>query len=213
MNKLISTVLLVGMIALFGNSDLSSKTYKKKSYQVHNLGIGVGLQNITAESWDRYSSGINLSAGYTYTKRALMYSGNITYTSFSETDSEELGFKANLQDISVNAGIYWNILQQNFYEGITPYIGAETGYTLFNQEIESNDGNASASERYFMLNIGPVIGLAIPISDNIALITEARYKITWVNVGTGGGFGNTGSVSILTDYNYSLISAGLRLGI
>lgn len=206
----IITLITLAIILTFCSVETYSKEYEnKKKRNYHSIGIGLGIANLTPTMGDQFNSGTLFYGGYSYNRKALIVTGTLSYTSFSEfNDPAAFDYTASVSDVSVLGGIYWNILQNDFYEGVTPYIGVESGYTIYLYSEESASYKESGG--IALVNIAPTIGVTIPIAESLAILIDGKYKL---NLLSQGGFGGGTAITGTTDYNYYAVTAGLKLNI
>lgn len=205
--KKISIVLII-LVFCCGAIETYSKEYKKKKTNYHSLGFGLGLANITSDVGEEYNPGRSIFAGYTYTRKSLMTTVSLSYTTFSDIEFKAQDYKLSTYDVAILAGVYWNILQRDFYEGVTPYIGIEAGYLVIIEE--ENFGGTSSTSGYPLTCLSPTVGTSVPIADAIAVTLEAKYRLNLQSVGT---FDGRTAITGLTDYNYYTINVGLKFNI
>jgi|GEM_PF-1606797 hypothetical protein len=205
--KKFSTFLIV-LFLCFGAVESYSKEYKKKKSNYHSLGLGIGYANITSDVGEEYNPGRTIYAGYTYTRKALMTTITLNYTTFSDIEFEAQDYKLSTYDVSLLGGVYWNILQRDFYEGVTPYIGIEAGIVVLIEE--ESFGGSSSTNGYSLTTLSPVVGTSVPIANSIAVIIEAKYRL---NLQSQGTFDGRTVITGITDYNYYTLNAGLKFNI
>jgi len=205
--RLFTSFLLILFFCL-GAVESYSKEYRKKKQNYHSLGAGIGIARLTTDMGDDYNPGTTFYGAYTYTRKALMSTFKLSYNQFVEFEDPVFDYKASIFDVSLRGGIYWNILKKDFYEGVTPYIGAQLGYTIFFYD-ESISGSSNTGGNS-LLNIAPTAGVTIPIGPSIAADIAAEYNL---NLQGQAGLNGANVITGTTNYNYFVISAGIKFNI
>ena len=205
--KLFTRFLLVLFMLICATETYSNENTKKKNSN-HSLGFGLGIASLRTPEWEDHNPGRSFNGTYTNNKKHVIQSVRVSYTKFSELKVPSSDFQSSVYDIGLKGGIYWNILQRDFYEGVTPFAGLQYGLTfiILDQTINDNSNSGYSS----LICIAPTAGVIVPLAPTVALEIMGEYNLNFQ--GKDGIVGST-IYGGITDYFYYVLSAGVKFNI